>query len=74
MKKRKLNQVKSTVSEMFELPKEITLNLPKISMIGISRCWLKITKELSNTPQRIRLNSTIGVLRVRANMNLRISL
>ena len=25
MKKRKLNQVKSTVSEMFELPKEITL-------------------------------------------------
>ena len=32
--KKKLQTVRSTVSEMFELPKEITLNMPKISLIG----------------------------------------
>lgn len=73
MKKRKLNQVKSTVSEMFELPKEITLNLPKISMIGNIQMLVENHKGIIEyTPQSIRLNSTIGVIRVQgANMNLK---
>ncbi|MGI6189032.1 MAG: sporulation protein YqfC [Clostridiales bacterium] len=73
MKKRKLDEVKTTVSDMLELPKEITLNLPKITMIGSIQMLVENHKGIIEyTPQRIRLNSAIGVIRVQGiNMNLR---
>lgn len=63
--RRKLREVKTTVSEMFELPKDIILNLPRISMVGNSQMLVENHRGvIEYTPQRIRINSTIGVIRV----------
>lgn len=60
--------MKSAVSEMFELPKDITLNLPKISMIGSNQMLVENHRGvIEYTPQRIRVNSSIGVIRVQGN-------
>jgi len=65
VRKRKLNEVKTAVSEMFELPKDIMLNLPRISMIGNNQMLVENHRGvIEYTPQKIRLNSTIGVIRV----------
>jgi sporulation protein YqfC len=65
MRKRKLEGIKANISEMFELPKEIVLNLPKISMVGNNQMYVEIHKGIIEyTPQRIRVNSTIGVIRI----------
>jgi len=73
MKKKKLQQVKSTVSEMFELPKEITLNMPKLNLIGDSQMLVENHRGIIEyTPNLIRVNSTVGVIKVHGDqLNLR---
>jgi len=73
MRKKRLEEVKSTVSEMFELPKEIMLNMPKISLIGNNQMLVENHKGIIEyTAQRIRVNSANGVIRVIGNnMNLK---
>nr|WP_276576332.1 sporulation protein YqfC [Caldicoprobacter algeriensis] len=68
-----MQEVKTTVSEMFELPKDIMLNLPRISMIGNNQMLVENHRGvIEYTPQKIRLNSTIGVIRVEGqDMNLK---
>lgn len=68
MRRKRLEEMKSTVSEMFELPKEITLNLPKISIIGNNQMLIENHKGvIEYTPQRIRVNSSIGVIRIQGS-------
>ena len=68
MRRKRLEDMKSAVSEMFELPREIMLNLPKISMIGSNQMLVENHKGvIEYTPQRIRVNSSIGVIRVQGN-------
>jgi sporulation protein YqfC len=68
MRRKRLEDMKSAVSEMFELPKDITLNLPKISMIGSNQMLVENHRGvIEYTPQRIRVNSSIGVIRVQGN-------
>lgn len=68
MRKKKLQDVKSTVSEMFELPKEITLNMPKISLIGNNQMLVENHRGIIEyTPNLIRVNSTVGVIRIQGN-------
>ena len=65
MGRKKLDRIKSTVSELFELPKEITLNFPKISMVGNNQMLVENHKGvIEYIPQKIRVNSGIGVIRV----------
>ncbi|NLN41465.1 MAG: sporulation protein YqfC [Clostridiales bacterium] len=73
MKKKKLQQVKSTMSEMFELPKEITLNMPKLNLIGDSQMLVENHRGIIEyTPNLIRVNSTVGVIKVHGDqLNLR---
>ena len=73
MGRKRLESMKSTVSEFFELPKDITLNLPKISMIGSNPMLVENHKGvIKYIPQRIRVNSSIGVIRVQGKeMELR---
>jgi sporulation protein YqfC len=50
---------------MFELPKDIMLNLPRISMIGNNQMLVENHRGvIEYTPQKIRINSTIGVIRI----------
>ncbi|MDD2503106.1 MAG: sporulation protein YqfC [Clostridia bacterium] len=65
MGRKKLDSMKSTVSDFFELPKDITLNLPRISMVGSNQMLVENHKGvIEYVPQRIRVNSSIGVIRV----------
>ena len=53
---------------MFELPRDIMLNLPKISMIGNNQMLVENHRGvIEYTPQRIRVNSSIGVIRIQGN-------
>lgn len=68
MRRKRLEDMKNAVSEMFELPKEITLNLPKISMIGSNQMLVENHRGvIEYTPQRIRVNSSIGVIRIQGS-------
>ncbi len=73
MRRKRLDSVKSKVSDMFDLPKDITLNLPRISMTGNNQMLIENHKGvIEYTPERIRINSTIGVIRLQGTeMNLR---
>ncbi len=73
MKKKRFEEMKNTVSDMFELPKEIMLNMPKVSLIGNNQMLVENHKGIIEyTAQRIRVNSAIGVIRIIGNdMNLR---
>ncbi len=65
MRRKRLEDAKSTVSEMFDLPREIMLNLPRITMIGNNQMIVENHKGvIEYTPERIRVNSSIGVIRV----------
>ncbi|HZK34872.1 MAG TPA: sporulation protein YqfC [Bacillota bacterium] len=73
MQRKRMDEMKSTISDMFDLPKDIMLNLPKIIMVGNTQMLVENHKGIIEyTPDRIRINSTIGVIRVRGNnMQLR---
>ncbi|HZJ82588.1 MAG TPA: sporulation protein YqfC [Clostridia bacterium] len=73
MRKKKLQEVKNTVSEMFELPKEITLNMPKINLIGNNQMLVENHRGIIEySPNLIRVNSTVGVIRIQGkDLNLR---
>ncbi|MGI6539027.1 MAG: sporulation protein YqfC [Caldicoprobacterales bacterium] len=65
MRRKKLESMKSNLSEIFDLPKDIMLNLPRISMIGNNQMMVENHKGIIEyTPQRIRVNSSIGVIRI----------
>lgn len=73
MRKKKIEEVKVKMSDAFELPKEITLNLPKISMIGNIQMIIENHRGIIEyTPERIRVNSSIGIIKIDGkDMNLR---
>lgn len=73
MRNRRIEDMKTKVSEAFELPKEITLDLPKISIIGNIQTLIENHKGIIEyNPERIRVNSSIGVIRIDGeDMNLR---
>lgn len=65
MSTNKLFALKAAISEVLELPSEITLNLPKIILVGHSRMLIENHKGvIEYTSQKIRLNSGIGVIRI----------
>lgn len=65
MRKRRLEAVKEKISELFELPKDIILDLPKVSMIGKNQMYIENHRGIIEyTMQRIRINSTLGVIRI----------
>ena len=73
MRRKRLERMKSTVTDIFELPREIMMNLPKITMVGSNQMLVENHKGvIEYTPQRIRVNSSIGVIRVQGkDMNLK---
>lgn len=68
MKRKRLDEVKSAVAELFDLPKEIALNMPRISMIGTNQMLVENHRGIIEyTPQRIRVNSSTGLIRVQGS-------
>ncbi|WP_427339548.1 sporulation protein YqfC [Caloranaerobacter sp. DY30410] len=63
--KRKVDDIKSTISDILELPKDIVLDLPKITLIGNLQLYIENHKGIIEySKQRIRINTNIGILRI----------
>lgn len=63
--KKKINEIKSNFSEILELPKDIMLDLPKVTLIGNLQLYIENHKgivEYGNL--RIRVNTNAGILRI----------
>ncbi|MTI49408.1 MAG: sporulation protein YqfC [Firmicutes bacterium] len=60
-----MDEIKSSLSEILELPKDIVLDLPKITMIGNLQVYIENHKGIIEySKQRIRINTNIGILRI----------
>ncbi len=63
--KKKINEIKSNFSEILELPKDIMLDLPKISLIGNLQLYIENHKGIIEYGSlRIRVNTNAGILRI----------
>ncbi|KNF09349.1 sporulation protein YqfC [Gottschalkia purinilytica] len=66
--KKRVDEIKETVSEMLELPKDIMLDLPKVTMVGNLQVYIENHKGIIEySKQRIRINTNNGVLRILGN-------
>ncbi|MCX7746709.1 MAG: sporulation protein YqfC [Clostridia bacterium] len=58
-------KLKEKVTEILELPKEIVLNIPKLTMIGNQNLLIENYKGIIEyDDNRIRLNTSIGTIRI----------
>ncbi len=57
--------IKEKVTELLELPKEIVLNVPKLTMIGNSNLIIENYKGIIEyDDRRVRVNTGIGVIKL----------
>ena len=63
---------KRKIEEMFEMPKELLLNEPKITMIGFSQVLVENYKGILEYEEFfVKINTSIGVVAINGfNMNL----
>ncbi|MBB6217925.1 sporulation protein YqfC [Anaerosolibacter carboniphilus] len=58
-------EIKESISELLELPKDIILDLPRITMIGNLQIYIENHKGiLEYSKQRIRIYTKNGTLRI----------
>lgn len=63
-----VDKIKEDVSDVFELPKEITLNLPKVVLIGDLQVRVENHKGIIEYhSSKIRVNTKIGILVIRGD-------
>ena len=63
--KKKINEIKSNFSDILELPKDIILDLPKITLVGNLQLYIENHKGIIEYGSlRIRVNTNAGILRI----------
>ncbi|TCO80043.1 sporulation protein YqfC [Marinisporobacter balticus] len=63
--KRKAKEIKESVSELLELPKDIILDLPRITLLGNIQLYIENHKGIIEYSElRIRINTKSGVIRI----------
>lgn len=63
--KNKINEIKTNFSEILELPKDIILDLPKITLVGNLQLYIENHKGIVEYGSlRIRINTNAGILRI----------
>jgi len=63
--KKNIDDIKTNLSEALELPLDISLDLPKIIIIGNRECSIFNHKGIIEyTNQTIRVNSRIGIIKL----------
>ncbi len=64
-----VNNLKNKIIKLFELPKEIVLNLPLISIVGNCEITIENYKGIIEySTERIRVNTSCGILRVQGKV------
>ncbi|ADH60693.1 sporulation protein YqfC [Thermoanaerobacter mathranii subsp. mathranii str. A3] len=57
--------IKNELVNAIDFPKEVLLNLPKVTLIGKNHVTIENHKGIIEyIPERIRVNTTIGVVRI----------
>lgn len=57
--------IRETIADSFGLPKDVIMNLPKISVGGNREIYIENYKSiLEYTSEEIRLSTTVGVVRI----------
>lgn len=57
--------IKNEILNAIDFPREVLLNLPKITLIGKTYATIENHKGIIEyIPERIRINTTIGVVRI----------
>ncbi|WP_130806628.1 sporulation protein YqfC [Senegalia massiliensis] len=65
---KKIDNIKTNIAEVLELPKEIVLDLPKITLIGNIQLYIENHKGIVEySKERIRINSKSGIIRIIGN-------
>jgi len=63
--KNRIDELKSNISETFELPKDIVMDLPKISVIGNIQVIISNHKGIIEySKETLRINTNIGVIKI----------
>lgn len=63
--KNRMDEIKSSLSEILELPKDIVLDLPKITMVGNLQIYIENHKGIIEyNKERIRINTNNGIIRI----------
>ena len=65
IKEKKEKNVKRKITELLELPREVTLNVPRVTMLGAEIMLIENHKgivEYDN--KRIRINTEIGIIKI----------
>ncbi|HHW56221.1 MAG TPA: sporulation protein YqfC [Clostridia bacterium] len=59
------DSLKNELINAIDFPKEVLLNLPKITLIGKTHITIENHKGIIEyIPERIRINTTIGIVRI----------
>lgn len=65
---KKTQEIKKGLAEILELPQDIILDIPKITMVGNLQIYIENHKGIIEyTKSRIRINSKSGILRIIGN-------
>lgn len=66
--KKKMDNFKYNVSEALELPKDVVLDLPKITIMGNIELNISNHKGIIEyTQETLRINSNIGIIKINGN-------
>lgn len=61
----KTKEIRESISDLLELPKDIMLDLPRITLIGNLQLYIENHKGIIEyTSQRIRVNTKSGTIRI----------
>lgn len=64
----KKNDLKKDISDAFEIPKEIVLDMPLVSLRGNNEAVIENYKGIIEySSEKIRINTTIGILKFTGN-------
>ncbi|AOY77556.1 sporulation protein YqfC [Clostridium formicaceticum] len=62
---KKNEEIKKSLAEILELPKDIILDIPKITMVGNLQIYIENHKGIIEySSNRVRINTKSGVLRI----------
>ncbi len=60
--------LREKMTEVLELPKEIVLNVPRLTLIGMSNLIIENYKGIIEyDSSRVRLNTSLGILKITGN-------
>ncbi|MDR1066541.1 MAG: sporulation protein YqfC [Clostridiales bacterium] len=64
-KQKAKNSLLARASDFFDLPKEIALNLPLVTIIGASEVNIENYKKIAEYgPERVQINTSCGVFKI----------